>query len=261
MRKLTICILCLFVLAAACDKKSEWTTESGLRVIELVEGEGPTPKKGDIISLNYTGWYLDGDEFDSTSRLGHPGKFRLGTDTLLPGLEEGVSTMRRGAKRIFILPPELAFGAEGRPGVVPRDAWVKFEVEMVEIEDGPPDPLPWNEAGMEFYTTQSGLQFVDFVIGEGEFPELGSNVVVHYSGYLDDATLFDSSYLRGRPVEFELTEDRLIRGFVEGLLTMRAGGQRKLVIPPFLGYGEDGFGKIVPPNATLIYDIELLEVR
>ena len=112
----------------------------------------------------------------------------------------------------------------------------------------------WNEAGMEFYTTESGLQFVDFLTGEGEFPELGSTVIVHYSGYLDDATLFDSSYLRGRPVEFVLTEGQLIRGFVEGLLTMRAGGMRKLVIPPFLGYGEDGFGKKVPPNATLIYD-------
>ncbi len=261
MRNLTICILCFFALATACDKKSEWTTESGLQVIELAEGDGASPKKGDIISLNYTGWYLDGDEFDSTSKLGHPRKFRLGTDTLLPGLEEGVYSMRRGAKRIFILPPELAFGAEGRPGVVPRDAWVKFEVEMVEIEAGQPLPLPWNEAGMEFYTTKSGLQFVDFLTGDGEFPELGSTVVIHYSGYLDDATLFDSSSLRGRPVEFELTEDWLIRGLVEGLLTMRAGGKRKLVIPPFLGYGEDGFGKKVPPNATLIYDIELLEVR
>ena len=114
---------------------------------------------------------------------------------------------------------------------------------------------------MEFYTTKSGLQFVDFFTGEGEFPELGSTVVIHYSGYLDDATLFDSSYLRGRPVEFDLSEDRLIRGFVEGLLTMRVGGMRKLVVPPFLGYGEDGFGKEVPPNATLIYDIELLEVK
>ena len=261
MSRYVICILCILAVAVGCDKKATWTTESGLQVIEIVEGEGSSPKEGDIISINYTGWYLDGDEFDSTSRLGHPRKFRLGKDKLLPGLEEGVASMRRGGKRIFILPPELAFGAEGRPGVVPSDAWVKFEVEMVEIEPGLPHRLPWNEAGMEFYTTKSGLQFVDFFTGEGEFPELGSTVVIHYSGYLDDATLFDSSYLRGRPVEFDLSEDRLIRGFVEGLLTMRVGGMRKLVVPPFLGYGEDGFGKEVPPNATLIYDIELLEVK
>jgi peptidylprolyl isomerase len=258
---MAVIVLCGLVLVAACDKKNEWTTESGLQVIELAEGEGASPREGDIISLEFTAWYLGGEEFDSTDRLGHPRKFRLGRDKLLPGLEEGVSTMRRGCKRILILPPELAFGPEGRPGVVPPDAWVKFEVEMVDIQPGPPPPLPWDDAGMEYYTTKSGLQFVDFLTGDGEFPELGSTVVVHYSGYLDDATLFDSTYLRGHPIEFELTQDYLIPGFVEGLLTMRAGGMRKLVIPPFLGYGDDGYGKAVPPNATLIYDVELLEVK
>jgi peptidylprolyl isomerase len=185
----------------------------------------------------------------------------MGHDELLPGLEEGVAAMRRGAKRIFILPPELAFGVDGRPGVVPPDAWVKFEVEMVEIEPGQPPPLPWNDAGMEFNTTQSGLQFVDFLVGDGEIPVLGSTVVIHYSGYLDDATLFDSTYRRGQPVEFELSIGWLIPGVIEGLLSMRAGGMRKLVVPPFLAYGEKGFGKEVPPNATLIYDIELLDVK
>ncbi len=258
--------LSLFLLGASlvisgCERHESWTTESGLEVIEIVEGTGGIPTDGDIVSIHYTGWYLDGDEFDNTEKLGKPRRFLMGRQQLLPGLEEGVATMRKGGKRVFILPPRLAFGEAGQPGVVPPDTWVKFEVEIVDIEDGPPTPLPWNDVGKEIIVTDSGLQIVDFIVGEGEFPELGDFVVVQYSGYLEDGTLFDSTVFRGRPIEFELTADRLIVGWVEGLLSMRAGGTRKLIVPPFLGYGDEGFGKSVPPNATLIYDITLIEIH
>jgi FKBP-type peptidyl-prolyl cis-trans isomerase len=256
---LSLFLLCL-LLGFGCERENSWKTESGLEVIEIVEGEGRTPSDGDIVSIHYTGWYVGGEEFDNTEKLGKPRKFRIGRKQLLPGLAEGVASMRVGGKRILILPPHLAYGEEGRPGVVPPHTWVKFEVELVDIEIGPPDPLPWNDAGMEIIVTDSGLQIVDFVVGEGELPVLGDYVVVHYSGFLADGTLFDTTYLRGRPVEFELDAERLIHGWLEGLLSMRAGGARKLIIPPFLGYGEKGFGERVPPNATLIYDIELLEI-
>ncbi len=168
--------------------------------------------------------------------------------------------MRRGGKRILVLPPELAFGKEGRPGVVPPDQWVKFEVELVEIEPGPPPIVPWNDAGMEIVATNSGLQIVDFTVGEGDFPKVGDTVVVSYSGFLADGTLFDTTYHNRAPVEFVLDAQQLIPAWVEALLTMRVGGQRKIIVPPFLGYGAKGYGKSVPPNATLVYDIELLEI-
>jgi FKBP-type peptidyl-prolyl cis-trans isomerase len=253
--------LVLLTLLLGCGRHNSWTTESGLRVKELVEGEGATPVEGDIVSINYKAWYLDGDQFDSTEKLGEPMRFVMGKGQLLPGLEEGVATMRRGGKRILVLPPELAYGKEGRPPVVPPNAWIKFEVEVVDIGSGPPPILPWNDAGKEITTTGTGLQYVDFEVGEGKSPTLGGTAVVHYSGFLGDGTLFDSSYNQGYPTEFEVSAKRLIPGFLEGIMTMREGGKRKLIIPPFLGYGSKGFGVTIPPDATLIYDVELLEVR
>jgi FKBP-type peptidyl-prolyl cis-trans isomerase len=258
-----ICVIVVLALLApsfGCDRSNKWTTESGLQVTELAEGEGETPEKGDILKLRYTGWYLDGKQFDSTDKLSEPSAVRFGYGNLLPGLEEGVATMRKGGKRILILPPELAFGKEGRPGVVPPDQWVKFEVELVDIEPGPPPVVPWNDAGMEIVTTKTGLQIVEYKIGDGDYPKIGDTVVVSYSGFLDDGTLFDTTAYSAQPIEFVLTPKTLIPGWVEALLTMRVGGARKIIVPPFLGYGEKGFGKTVPPNATLVYDMELLDI-
>jgi len=252
--------LALIAVSLGCSNQDKWTTESGLQVTEVVEGEGELPGKGDILKLRYTGWYLDGEMFDSTDKLDGPAAVRFGRGDLLPGLEEGVATMRKGGKRILVFPPELAFGKEGRPGVVPPDKWVKFEVELVDIEPGPPPIAPWNDAGMEIITTNTGLQIIEFAIGEGDFPKVGDTVVVSYSGFLDDGTLFDTTYHNNAPVEFVLEADHLIPGWVEALLTMRVGGQRKIIVPPFLGYGAKGYGKSVPPNATLVYDIELQEI-
>lgn len=260
----TVAIWTALVLAAAgagCGRDDSWTTRSGLRVTEVLEGEGASPARGEIVSIHYTAWYVDGDEFDSTKELGEPMRFVMGKGQLLAGLEEGVATMRKGGKRVLVLPPELAFGKEGRPPVVPPNRWVRFEVELVDIEPGLPPILPWSDAGREIVATPSGLQFVDFEEGEGEYPDLGETVVVQYSGFLGDGTLFDTTYYQGQPLAFEVSLETLIPGWVEGLLTMREGGRRKLIIPPFLGYGKSGHGNSIPPDATLVYDIELLEVR
>ena len=261
MRAIAIwAILVMLAVASGCSRHDSWTTESGLRVTEVAEGDGATPSTGDVVSIHYVASYVGGDEFDRTGQDGRPMRFVMGKGLLLPGLEEGVATMRKGGKRVLVLPPDLAYGKEGRPPVVPPDQWVRFEVEMVDIQPGPPPILPWNDAGMEVMVTNTGLQFVDFVEGDGEQPKIGDTVVVHYSGFLGDGTVFDSSYYQGRPLEFEVSVETLIPGWVQGLLTMREGGKRKLIIPPFLGYGKTGMGRAIPPDATLIYDIELLEV-
>jgi FKBP-type peptidyl-prolyl cis-trans isomerase len=266
MSRFIFSIIWIAAVAMGCSRYESWTTESGLQVTEIREGTGPVAKQGEFILLHYTAWYLEGDrvesdQFDTTLNLDGPRKFLVGKSNLLPGLDEGIETMRKGGKRIFVLPPHLAFGEEGRPGVVPPGTWVKFEVELVDITPGPPKIRPWNDLGREMIATESGLQIIDFVVGEGEFPELGTTVVIDYSGFLDEQTCFDSSVYRGAPVEFVLDPDLLIPGMVEGLMSMQPGGKRKLVIPPFLGYGESGFGDEIPPNATLIYDIQLHEVK
>lgn len=110
-------------------------------------------------------------------------------------------------------------------------------------------------------TTPSGLQYVDLVEGTGAMPKTGQIVEVHYTGTLENGRKFDSSRDRNQPFEFPIGAGRVIKGWDEGLSTMKVGGQRKLIIPPELGYGSRGAGGVIPPNATLIFDVELLGVR
>jgi len=114
-------------------------------------------------------------------------------------------------------------------------------------------------------TTSSGLQITDSKVGTGATPKPGQTAVVHYTGWLyqDGAKgkKFDSSVDRGQPFEFPLGQRRVIGGWDEGVATMKVGGKRTLIIPPDLGYGARGAGGVIPPNATLIFDIELLDVK
>ena len=107
-------------------------------------------------------------------------------------------------------------------------------------------------------TTESGLKYYDFEVGSGEQPSAGDSVTVHYTGWLEDGTKFDSSLDRGQPFTLVLGQGNVIPGWDEGLSTMRYGGRRQLVIPPELGYGEQGAPGAIPPNSTLIFEVELL---
>lgn len=109
--------------------------------------------------------------------------------------------------------------------------------------------------------TASGLRITDVVVGTGAEASPGDTVVVHYRGTLEDGSQFDASYDRGTPFSFPLGAGRVIKGWDEGVQGMQVGGKRKLVIPPDLGYGSRGAGGVIPPNATLIFDVELLEVK
>jgi FKBP-type peptidyl-prolyl cis-trans isomerase len=124
-------------------------------------------------------------------------------------------------------------------------------------------------AGWYFYSqrsqggeivTQSGLKYTDLQLGTGEYPARGDKVKVHYTGTLENGTKFDSSVDRGTPFEFTLGVGQVIKGWDEGLSTMKPGGKRRLVIPPNLGYGASSTGKI-PANSTLYFDVELLGVN
>jgi FKBP-type peptidyl-prolyl cis-trans isomerase len=109
--------------------------------------------------------------------------------------------------------------------------------------------------------TASGLRITDVVVGTGAEASPGDTVIVHYRGTLEDGSQFDASYDRGTPFSFPLGAGRVIKGWDEGVQGMQVGGKRKLVIPPDLGYGSRGAGGVIPPNATLIFDVELLEVK
>jgi peptidylprolyl isomerase len=110
-------------------------------------------------------------------------------------------------------------------------------------------------------TTPSGLKYVELVEGTGVIPQAGQTIDVHYVGTLENGTKFDSSRDRGTPFSFKIGKGQVIKGWDEGLSTMKVGGRRTLTIPPDLGYGERGAGGVIPPNATLIFDVELLDVK
>lgn len=110
-------------------------------------------------------------------------------------------------------------------------------------------------------TTPSGLKYVDQTVGTGDVAIVGKNVSVHYTGWLENGKKFDSSVDRGQPFSFPLGAGRVIKGWDEGVQGMKVGGKRKLTIPSDLGYGSRGAGGVIPPNATLIFDVELLGVR
>ena len=110
-------------------------------------------------------------------------------------------------------------------------------------------------------TTGSGLKYVDLQEGTGEEARAGHNVSVHYTGWLENGTKFDSSLDRRSPFSFRLGGGQVIRGWDEGVAGMKVGGKRKLTIPSDLGYGARGAGGVIPPNATLIFEVELLGVK
>lgn len=109
--------------------------------------------------------------------------------------------------------------------------------------------------------TQSGLDFIEVEEGKGKKAEAGKTVAVHYTGKFQDGRVFDSSVSRGEPIEFKLGAGQVIRGWDEGISMMRVGGKAQLIIPPDLAYGESGAGGVIPPNATLVFDVELVSVK
>lgn len=109
--------------------------------------------------------------------------------------------------------------------------------------------------------TPSGLKYIVIETGEGDKPEKGKKVKVHYTGKLEDGSVFDSSIKRGAPIEFTLGVGQVIKGWDEGIADMKVGEKRQLIIPPDLGYGPNGHPPVIPPNSTLIFDVELVEIN
>ena len=125
-----------------------------------------------------------------------------------------------------------------------------------------PSPTAVVDSGsIRIITTDSGLQYKDLIVGTGQKAQVGDTAVVHYTGWLEDGTQFDSSLDRGLPFDFVIGQGQVIKGWDEGVASMKVGGKRELTIPPELAYGDRSIGDVIPPGATLIFEVELIELR
>jgi len=229
-------------------------TATGLKIEDLVIGDGREVKKGDNITVAYTGWLEDGTKFDSSSNHETPFQFILGKGDVIEGWDQGLLGMKVGGKRKLTIPPDLGYGAAGAVGGrIPPNATLIFEVEILAALGPPPATLA--------PTSITELKIEDLVVGDGPEAKAGDTIRVHYTGWLEDDTKFDSSLDRGEPIEFVLGKGTVIAGWDQGLLGMKVGGKRRLTIPPDLAYGASGAGDIIPANAALIFEVELLEIK
>jgi len=248
--------------AAAGDSKTSErvvTTKSGLQYVDRDVGDASKrPSRGDTVRVHYTGRLHDGTVFDSSHSRNEPLEFPVGNGHVIPGWDEGILSMNVGGKRKLIIPPNLGYGNRA-VGSIPANSTLTFEVELVDIVNrrtSQADKLK----GLNVITTPSGLRYTDHVVGSGSSPTTGSTVRVHYDGRLETGQMFDSSVQRGQPFEFQIGEGYVIEGWDEGVMSMKVGGKRTLVVPPNLGYGPQGTGPI-PGNATLYFDVQLLAVK
>jgi len=232
------------------------TTESGLEYHIKAMGTGPLAADGDVVSVHYSAKLEDGTVFDNSYERGEPIVFTLGSGQVIPGWEEGIKLLSKGDKAIFNIPPQLAYGENG-VGPIPPNATLNFEVELVDISN-PAAPL--DVTGILRQTTERGVEYAVVRQGTGIQLEPEMRLKVHYNGFLEDGTRFDSSYDRARPIEFVLGRGMVIPGWEEGLQQLRVGDQARIWIPYHLAYGENGRGPI-PARANLIFDVEIMEAE
>ncbi|MFZ6027709.1 MAG: FKBP-type peptidyl-prolyl cis-trans isomerase [Chloroflexota bacterium] len=237
--------------------------DGGLQYYDLTVGTGTEAISNTTVTTEFTIWVQsetagEDDMYIASSTDSDPITFVIGRgDMVFPGWENGVAGMKVGGERYLVIPPALALGETGG-GDIPANATLIMEITLTDAVE-PRTPTKVDEK--DYVTTDSGLKYYDLAVGTGVTPTVGQTVVVHYTGWLTDGTQFDSSLDRGQEFSFQLGTGSVIAGWDEGVASMKVGGKRQLVIPAALGYGESGAGGTIPPNATLIFEVELLEIK
>ncbi|XP_024049212.1 peptidyl-prolyl cis-trans isomerase FKBP10 isoform X1 [Terrapene carolina triunguis] len=201
---------------------------------------------GDFIRYHYNGTFQDGKKFDSSYDRGATVAGVVGVGRLITGMDRGLQGMCVNERRHLIVPPHLGYGSIGVAGMIPPDTTLYFDVIMLDI---------WNKEDKLQITTLHKPERCNRTVENSDF------VRYHYNGTLLDGTHFDSSYSKDSTYDTYVGTGWLIKGMDEGLLGMCAGEKRRIIIPPFLAYGEKGYGTVIPPQASLVFDVLLVDLH
>lgn len=243
------------------------STPSGIWYVISNPGEGISPSRNAMVTAHYKGTLLDGTKFDSSYDRNQP--FTTPLNRVIQGWQEAIPMLKKGGKGTFYIPSALAYGERGA-GTIPPNSILVFEIELLDFNE-PKTPVEQAAAddavikgyletrGINALKTASGIYYTIEKEGMGEHPLPTGKVTTHYKGTLIDGTKFDSSYDRGQPLEFGLNQ--VIRGWQQAIPLLKKGGKGTFYIPSGLAYGPQGAGGVIPPNAVLIFEIELIDFK
>lgn len=234
----------------------------GVELFDQKEGSGPEAKDGDHLSLHYTGWLTGGTRFVSSKIFAKPAETLLGSGQSIPGWEIALKGMKRGGIRLMRIQPYMGYGAQVGPKIPPHSTLL-FKVELLElqgVEESDQFDLFPDLASLQ-WRDQQGVQVATVQPGAAQpAAQKGSQVAVHYTGWMVDGNRFDSSRSRGKPFVFTLAAGQVISGWDLGVVGMTPGEKRVLKIPSSLAYGAQGSGAI-PPHSDLIFAVEMVSIE
>ena len=249
----------------------------GLKIEDVKIGTGAAAQTGDSVSVHYTGWLANGKIFDASELHGNtPFSFQLGAGQVIKGWDIGVVGMKTGGIRQLVIPAKLAYGRQGAPPTIPPNATLTFRIHMLAITAAPGQHRhhakhqaakrsPSVKPATKFVKTQklaNGLKLEDVKLGKGPLVKSGETIAVHYTGWLPNGKVFEASSLHGdQQFTFQVGAGQVIKGWDIGVLGMRVGGVRQLVIPAKLAYGKAGSPPTIPANTPLTFKIHLLAIQ
>ena len=241
------------------DSKKAVTTSSGLEYEVVAPGKGEPYGKADTPAFHYTFWNTKGEFLGSSLLGGQPLQVRANSPRQFAFFKElcGLG-LKEGSEIVCKVPPQILFGERPNGPKCPPNSVTIWRMKVESIKRALPLPEFVLPSGDDVVTTASGLKYQVLEPGEGQSPKASDVVTVHYAGWLTDGKLFDASFTRGDPTTFPL--NRVIKGWTEGLQLMKPGAVYRFLIPADLAYGERGSPPAVPPNAPLVFHVELISV-
>lgn len=237
------------------------TTSSGLKYVITKHNPGGTKvTKGDKIDAHYTGTLKNGKKFDSSRDRNQPFSFIVGNGQVIAGWDEGFTYLRKGDVATLIIPAGLGYG-EMDMGDIPANSTLYFDVEVMDVQKAV-EYFPYNGVGKDTITLPSGLKYI--IIDNGDVAQKAKpeqTASMYYAGYLNDGTKFDSNFGTFQPFDLKIKDAPVIEGWRQMLPLMNKGMKVRAIIPGKLAYGDRGYPGVIPPNATLIFDMFMVDLK